>query len=716
MKIFTPIVLAVAALVAPVTSLAQQAAGRILVAVGEVSILRAAKTIPAPTGTAVLTGDTVQLGARSNAQVRFTDESIVALRPDTAFRVDEYQFREQDAAIGRAFFSLVKGGLRTITGVIGRSNQENYAVRTTTATVGIRGTHYVLVVCDANCLNPDGSQALSGTYGSVTDGRIGVVNKSGETQFGANSFFRVADINTAPVRLLAPPGFLQDVLEGRARRSQSELAATPQPESQSPVQVAVAGVITDSLSPLAPTGSTGSTTGDTRVSSIASTLAAPVALTTTQFQATNQLSTAGPSSIITPGFTGTTYYRINGPFSLPVSCNNPPCSTVTAGQIVLGVNLSLQRATLSTALLDSNGTMFNVGTPLNSGGVPITLSGNQITFSGTLLRSDPLFVEQSGSFRCTGCGPSNNFVDSITISGTISGGIANLTLRLVDAGGAGQITVSLPSATPPNNLGAAMVIQTCTANCTTANPTTAGAVAVGQSLWNVSVNGAGQLTRFGAQDSGGTGPSSAVTNSVGRLTGFVNTAVNTTLGSDATAGNLIWGTWTGPGAKLTDGEYTAYTSGNNQRQPWMVGDLTNTVPASLGTQTYTLIGVAPFASAFSSATQRVNSASLSADFVNRTMSLSVNVTNNASPTNNNTYQSVGSSGISPINGRFSAGFSTTTCTGACNSGVGTPDGSFSGFFTGPQAQGAAVAVTVGYGATASPTTGAGVSGVIGLKR
>ena len=721
-RITSLLLLAVTTLTLPLSALAQEAAGRVLVAVGEVSIVRGNQQIPARSGTEVRTGDTVQLGASSNAQVRFTDESIVALRPNTTFRIDQYQFGGGLAASAeKALFSLLKGGLRTVTGVIGRRNQNDYGVTTTTATVGIRGTHYVLLSCDNSCLNPDGSIAPNGTYGSVTNGRIAVINQTGETQFGADSYFRVADTKSLPTRLLTPPGFLQDVLEGRARQSRSQLATTPQPGAQQqpsadPVQVAALGGTTSGyLSPLAQTGADGSTSGDSRVSTIASVLAAPTVLATNQFQATNQISTAGPASVITPGFTGTVFYRVNGPFNIPSSCTSPPCDVFTAGNIFVGVNLALQRATVSTVLLATNGTMYNLSTPLNTDGLPITISGNQVIFGGTLSRTDPRFVEQTGSFRCSNCSPSG-FVDTISINGTISNGVASLVLGATD----GSISVSLPQATPPNNLGAAIVIQTCTANCTTANPTTAGASAASTTYWNVAINGSGQLTRYGAQDSGGTGPANAVTNSVGRLTGFVNTASNQTVGSDAAAGNLIWGTWTGPGARLTDTNYTAYTSGNNQRQPWIVGDLTNTVPATLGTQTYTLISTtAGLAAAFSGTTQSINSASLAADFVNRSMTLSVSVNNSNGSTNpalRNTFQSTGSSGISPINSRFSAGFSTTTCTGPCNSGVGTADGSFSGFFTGPQAQGAAAAITIGFGASANPSTGGGVSAVIGLKR
>lgn len=685
-----------------------QDAGRVLVAVGEVVVVRGSERLPASPGLGVRPGDTVELGTRSNAQIRFTDESIVALRSDTAFRVAEYEFDPRQSALGRAFFNLLKGGMRTVTGVIGRRDQANYGVRTATATIGIRGTHYTLVECDSDCRNADGSAAPPGTYGSVTDGVIGVVNESGERRFGADQYFHVASATAAPTQLLAPPVFLRDPLEGRTRTQQQRQEQPPTPAQQQ----AAAAQVAPTVAPTAPGGGT----GDPRVS--AATASSPLtvaSITTNVFQETNTISTLGPAAVIEPGFTGTVFYRITGPFNIPIECSGSVCPTIVAGQIGLSVNFALQRAVVSTVLLTSFGTMYNLSTPLNTDGFPITIEGGEVRFGGEVVRSDPRFVEQTGSFRCSNCSASAGpgFVDRISVNGVITGGIATLVLSESDAQGTGTIRVSLPQATPPNNSAAAMVIQACTANCGSASPTLAGATATSSTQWNVTLDGSGRLVQFGAQNVGGTGPANASPGSVGRLTAFVGTATNDLFGSDASAGNLVWGRWVGPGARITDGNYVAYTTGNNQRQPWITGDFTNTLPPSLGTQTYSLI---PGAAAFSSDTQRVNSATLTADFVNRQMTFSVNVTNAASATNTNTYQSTGSSAISPITSRFSAGFSTTTCTGPCNNGTSRPDGSFSGFFAGTQAQGAGVALTVGFGANALPGVGAGVSGVIGLKR
>lgn len=212
---FLSILLLAGVLSAPSISHAQEVAGRIVIAVGDVTIMRGEQKIAAQIGTEVRAGDTLQLGPQSNAQIMFTDESIVALREQTLFRLTEYAYQNLEPNAGRAFFNLIIGGMRTVTGLIGRRNHENYGVNTPYAGIGIRGTHYTLVHCDNSCRNPNGSLAPNGTYGGVADGRIGVTNQTGERQFGADQYFYVASANSPPQLLITPPDFLRDKLVER---------------------------------------------------------------------------------------------------------------------------------------------------------------------------------------------------------------------------------------------------------------------------------------------------------------------------------------------------------------------------------------------------------------------------------------------------------------------------------------------------------------------
>ena len=193
--------------------------GKVLLAAGEVLAVRDGQEIRLAVGAPIHDRDTLRTGAASNLQVRLTDESIISLRQHSQLRIDEYRFSGKEDGQERSFLRLLKGGFRTITGLIGRSNYKNYAVITPSATIGIRGTMYALANCQQDCQNPDGNLAPDGVYGSVIGlsygtNQLSVSNNAGDTVLGTNQHFHVADVNSVPKLLLEPPVFLRDSLSG----------------------------------------------------------------------------------------------------------------------------------------------------------------------------------------------------------------------------------------------------------------------------------------------------------------------------------------------------------------------------------------------------------------------------------------------------------------------------------------------------------------------
>ena len=84
----------------------------------------------------VRTGDVVSTERDSYAQIKMTDGGQITLRPNTQLRIEGYQFSEQEPAKDNFVFALLKGGLRAVTGLIGkRVNRDAYKLRTATATV-----------------------------------------------------------------------------------------------------------------------------------------------------------------------------------------------------------------------------------------------------------------------------------------------------------------------------------------------------------------------------------------------------------------------------------------------------------------------------------------------------------------------------------------------------------------------------------------------------
>lgn len=204
---------------------AAQQAGKIIMSIGTVSVLRDGKESPAPRNMIVLSGDTLRTGASSNAQLKLDDGAIVALRPNTDFQVKEYNYQGKSDGSEKASLSLLKGGVRAVTGAIGKTNRDNFKVDAVVATIGIRGTGFNLVLCDGACRQSDPS-AKDGLYAGVFEGRIVVSNESSAPlELGVNQFAHVSAIKAEPVRVITPPAFMRDNLEGQSQAKSKTLKA-----------------------------------------------------------------------------------------------------------------------------------------------------------------------------------------------------------------------------------------------------------------------------------------------------------------------------------------------------------------------------------------------------------------------------------------------------------------------------------------------------------
>ena len=190
-------------------------AGKVLMAIGEVKVARGGQTIPLAKGASLQAGDSVITGIASNAQLRMSDGAVIALRAQSEFKINQYSFNGKSDGSEKAELSLVKGGVRAVTGAIGRENKDNLKINAVVATVGIRGTGFNINVCEGNCFNPDKTPVKDGLYAGVFEGKIVVKNEVSVEAVGVNQYLYVADKDTAPKFILTPPNFLPDPLTGQ---------------------------------------------------------------------------------------------------------------------------------------------------------------------------------------------------------------------------------------------------------------------------------------------------------------------------------------------------------------------------------------------------------------------------------------------------------------------------------------------------------------------
>ena len=99
-------------------------------------------------GSEVHHGETIVTASDSFVVVKMRDDSKVTLRPRSEVTLEAYS---EEPGKEEALFNLVKGGLRALSGSIGKKRPESYRVETSIATIGIRGTDFLVRLCEDDC-------------------------------------------------------------------------------------------------------------------------------------------------------------------------------------------------------------------------------------------------------------------------------------------------------------------------------------------------------------------------------------------------------------------------------------------------------------------------------------------------------------------------------------------------------------------------------------
>jgi len=135
-------------------------------------------------------GSTVVTGPKSQAILRFDDGQAVALSENSEFKVTEYSFTNSDPSKDKFVFELFKGAMRSVSGLLTTRNRDAYALRVPQATLGIRGTDFMVAL-----VNP--------AYMSVLSGTIAASNSAGSVAFSAGATATVASATTLATTIAA---------------------------------------------------------------------------------------------------------------------------------------------------------------------------------------------------------------------------------------------------------------------------------------------------------------------------------------------------------------------------------------------------------------------------------------------------------------------------------------------------------------------------------
>ena len=169
-------------------------------------------------GGPVYEGDVIDTAVSAIAVLAFRDQTKLTVQGNTTFKVDNYHFSDsqQPAEAKRdnsVTFRLIKGGLRMLTGLIGKRSPNNVRLATPVATIGIRGTG-VDAFCGAGCADtskgtPDTKGIPDGLHTHVWEGNVVLQMPSGTYSIQSGQAFFLAAGATVPIQMPVIPVFIQ---------------------------------------------------------------------------------------------------------------------------------------------------------------------------------------------------------------------------------------------------------------------------------------------------------------------------------------------------------------------------------------------------------------------------------------------------------------------------------------------------------------------------
>jgi hypothetical protein len=115
-------------------------------------------------------GEVIETGPKSVVQIVFPDRSMLHVKSDSKIKVAEFNFTRAKPEDDDMVINIFKGGMRSLTGLVGKRNPDKVRYKTPVATIGIRGT--ILEI----------SQTKSGSFQTIFDYGGGYVLTADQTR------------------------------------------------------------------------------------------------------------------------------------------------------------------------------------------------------------------------------------------------------------------------------------------------------------------------------------------------------------------------------------------------------------------------------------------------------------------------------------------------------------------------------------------------------
>ena len=136
-------------------------------------------------------GATFITSANGQVTLKFEDGEVAILGPNSQFIATTYVYNKNKVAEGNIVFNLLRGGLRFTSGVLAGTSPSKFAIRTPTATAGVRGSAGIVIV------NQDGTGTMITTTNGILTIQQVVVDAAGNrTNVGGAQSVNVGQAST----------------------------------------------------------------------------------------------------------------------------------------------------------------------------------------------------------------------------------------------------------------------------------------------------------------------------------------------------------------------------------------------------------------------------------------------------------------------------------------------------------------------------------------
>lgn len=135
------------------SALAADPAGMVKTLTGTALVERPGQKLPLAVGGSVYSGDRIQTGSNSFISLTLRDNTQLTAGANATLEINKFEFNTTTHA-GALDATLKKGSLSVISGKVAKANPNAVSFNTSTVTLGVRGTEFIIEAGSEEALTP----------------------------------------------------------------------------------------------------------------------------------------------------------------------------------------------------------------------------------------------------------------------------------------------------------------------------------------------------------------------------------------------------------------------------------------------------------------------------------------------------------------------------------------------------------------------------------